>query len=1018
LLKNPISERHDYQRFIIDYLVDNNCYTERKYSEETFSQHRAMDAQELIAFLKDSQFAEYSKLQDYYGENTDDIIINTILKQIDTKNGMLLTVLKHGIDVDNVHFELMYRKPGNDYNLTWIENYKKNRFTVMEEVYHKCGERIDLVLFLNGLAIITIELKANTSGQSYKDAIWQYRNERDSKTRLLRFKKGALIHFAMDFKEVYMCTELTGKNSFFLPFNQGYKDGSGNEPNIDGFGVAYMWEDIFTKEMLLSLISKFIFLERKKEEGQKKEKERIIFPRFHQQRAVRRVVESLRVHGTNQNYLIQHSAGSGKTNTIAWLSHQLSQLIGEDGKAVVDSIIIITDRVVVDRQLQKAIQQIEHKSGLVKVMDGDATSQDLADALNSSYKIIVSTIHKFSYIVDSVRELDEKKFAVIIDEAHSSTSGRMMDGVTEVLSKKAQQMADEEGEEVDDQELVAAMIESDIEARGKQKNVSMIAFTATPKAKTLKLFGTKCADGHEKEFDLYSMKQAIEEKFILDVTEHYTTYETYYKIIRQVIDDPSLETSQAKRAVMRFVSLHDVHIAQKVEIIVEHFRENVLNMLEGQAKAMIITSSREGAVRYYHAFNKYVAEHHYNNIKPLVAFSGKLKLDGDIEVTETSINGFAEEELPRKFDTNAYQVLLVANKYQTGFDQPKLCAMYVDKKLSGVAAVQTLSRLNRTYPNKHTFILDFVNSYEDIEKSFSKYYTGTHLGNDLNPHDIFEIEEKIELWNIIDYDDITSFNDIMYLEKRSKNERQKVEYYLDKSVKRFEKLIKEEREEAFTDMKHFLSFYTFLIQVTSLKNIDLHKKYNFIRFLLKEIDLSGANEGVDLTGKIDAEFGTPRIISDTNKSDLIDGQGEMRLPNANAPMPHEHVFKKLSEIIDEFNMLHGTNFDSDIEIKSVLQVKEILVKDKELQRSAKVNNQSDFKLEFNRKLDDALIEGMDRNQNFNNTLLSNDEIKHSIFDLFIDEIYKRLKGNGVDYAEEIVYDANRSKVAEDRISYT
>ncbi|WP_426272268.1 type I restriction endonuclease subunit R [Exiguobacterium sp. R-17] len=990
MLKNPIQERSDYQRFIIDYLVENNGYAERKYSKSTYDQNKAMNQEELILFLKDTQPDEYQELYDYYGENTDNVIISTILKQIDSKNGMLLTVLKYGVDIDNTHFELMYRKPGNDFNRTWQEKYEKNRFTVMEEVYHKVGERIDLVLFLNGLPVITIELKANTSGQSYKHAIWQYRKERDYRTRLLRFKKGALVHFAMDFKEAYMCTELKGETSYFLPFNRGYNDGAGNKSNKDGFGVAYIWEEIFTKDMLLSLISKFIFLERKEDKIKKKVEEHLIFPRFHQQRAVQRVIEKMRTHGTNQNYLIQHSAGSGKTNTIAWLSHQLSQLIDEDGKAVVDSTIIITDRVVVDRQLQRAIQQIEHKAGLVRVMDNDATSQDLADALNGSYKIIVSTIHKFNYIVDNVRELEDKKFAVIIDEAHSSTSGRMMDGVTEVLSKKVQQISNENGEELDDQELVAAKIESDIEAHGKQKNVSMIAFTATPKPKTLKIFGEKGPDGHEKEFDLYSMKQAIEEKFILDVLENYTTFSTYYKVISKAIDDPSLEISQAKRAITRFISLHDVNITQKVEIIVEHFRENIQNMLGGQAKAMIVTSSREAAVKYYYAFDNYVKKRDYNNITPLVAFSGKFPLSDDKKVTESSINGFSEEELPKKFDTDAYQVLLVANKYQTGFDQPKLCAMYVDKKLSGVTAVQTLSRLNRTYPNKYTFVLDFANSYEDIKKAFSKYYTGTYLGNEVNPHDIFVIEEKIELRNILDYDDINNFNNLMYLNKRLKNDRQKVEYYLDRSVKRFNELQKEDKEEAILELKHFISFYNFLIQVTSFKNIDLHKKYNFIRFLLKEIDLLGANTGVDLNGKIDVEFEKPRMTDEVTDSYIRESQGELKLPGADIPKPYEPIIKKLSEIIEEFNLMHGTNFSSNIEIESVMHVKEILVKDEDLQRSAKVNSKNDFKLEYNRRIDDALIEGMERNQNFNNTLLSNDELKHSIFDLFMDEIYKRL----------------------------
>lgn len=993
--KTLIRERYDYQRYIIDYLMNENGFIERQYSDGHYDQVTAMDRELFLDFIKDTQDEEYQKVYHQYGTNTDDIIVSKYNDLVLSKNGMTLDALKHGFDVGMEHFDLLYTKPTTDINTKSIEDYQKNRFSVMEEVYHRDGERIDLVIFLNGIPLFAIELKANTSGQTYKDAIKQWRNDRTPTSRLLKWKKGVLVCFAVDFKRAYMTTHLEKQKTFFLPFNKGDDEsGIGNAPNPDDFGVSYLWEDIFTKDMILLLLTKYIFLEQKPEQDEKtgkvKMKERLIFPRFHQLRAVRKLIADMKNFGTERNYLIQHSAGSGKTNTIAWLSHQLANL-KVDNNPVVDSVIIITDRIVVDRQLQAAIEGLEHKQGLIKVMDEDATSNDLADALNGRTRIVVSTIHKFSYILDTISNQSDNNFAVIIDEAHSSTAGTLISNVNKALGKQLEE--NEEDGETDDMDLLEALmaqkIGSDLDSRKKQPNVSMIAFTATPKPKTLKKFGTMNVQGQPEPFDLYSMKQAIEEGFILDVLKNYYKYDTYVNLIQKTQDDELFETSQAKRWMKRFVETHDTYIGQKVEVIVEHFREEVMDMLDGQAKAMVVTSGREAAYKYYNAFNQYVVDNGYQNIKPLVAFSGKLKVDGT-EVTEVSVNGFSEDELPGRFNTESYQVLLVANKYQTGFDQPKLVAMYVDKKLHGVTAVQTLSRLNRTYKGKtKTVVLDFVNSYNDIEKAFSKYYTNTKLTRDVNPRDIFKLKQKIDMRNILDADDMHEFTVIYYTQTETKG-KSKAVYYLEKAVTRFNShKSEEERENMLKELRSFNSFYDFLTQVTSFKDNGIHEMYLFIHYLIKEIEI-GTNEPIDLTGKIDAKFGKTKLVDSHEVPELEEDAGDMGLPGADVPTI-QRQFKKLSDLIAEYNDLHGTNFDAKSAMKIVEQTIETLANDAELRQQAKVNTLKDFMSALSDKIDDAIMDSTTENQSFNNKLLSSDNLKNSIFGVFSEDLYSRLR---------------------------
>ena len=986
-----LKERADYQAYILEMLNKENGYLIRPAS--AFDAGYAMDVELLFSFLEKTQKDTLSRLENLYKDKARLTILNYINNEINKKNRSLIDVLKHGVEFDNgATLYLMYRQPATSFNEKANERYQQNMFSVMEEVYHKEGERIDLVIFLNGIAVFTFELKCNTSGQNYEDAIRQYKYERDYKTRLLKFKSGCLAHFAMDLNEVYMCTNLKGKSSFFLPFNkgcgEGIDSGKGNPHNENGINVSYMWEDILKKDTVLYLIDKIIFLQKetkKNPDTQKREtKETLIFPRYHQFNAVRKLVMDITENRTEKNYLIEHSAGSGKTNTIAWLAHRLASLHDNDDKVIFDTICIITDRVVVDRQLQSAVLSLEHKQGLIKVLEDKCTAKDLADALNSNTKIIVSTIHKFMYINDLVKELKSKTFAVIIDEAHSSTAGIAIESVTHALSESLGVSTDE----VTMEDAIA----DEIARNGKQPNVSMIAFTATPKPTTLQLFGSLNENGQKVAFDLYSMKQAIEERFILDVLLNYVTYKTYFNINKAIEDDPELETIAAKRKIAKYIELHDTNIAQKVEIIIENFRNNIMRELDGKAKAMVVTSSRQSAVKYANEFTSYINKNNYKGIQALVAFSGKVNLDNQ-EYTEVAMNKMAEKDLPDAFDADNYQVLLVANKYQTGFDQPKLCAMYVDKKLRGVAAVQTLSRLNRIYApyNKKTFVLDFKNEYEDIQNAFSPFYTETVLNETITPSDIRAVEAQVDQYNFLDVDDIESFNEFLYQEKRSAKDKAKMWALLDKSLKAIYKFPDLEKAEIKAIIKRFIRFYSFLIQATCYENVDLHKKYNFLTYLVKEIEIGGGGNDFDIADKITASNFQQRKTSE--KTHDIESKPNVDLPKPNEVYFDEAVKKRLSEIIEEINAAYNKNFDVDVAAKSALQMRDILLKNGHLKDSAKNNSLSDFKFAYFDAVQDALIEGYEQNKDFYTLLLDNDEKKRELMQVFVQDIYKNLRNN-------------------------
>ena len=1010
-MKTLIDEKTEYQAYFIERLIDAG-YRER-ISKEKYDKRYAMDTEELLAFLRDTQPEEMATLEKVYKDNTDEMVIAKINQQI--LQSSLLDVLKDGVEITGTTLKLIYNKPATSYNPTLDALYKKNRFTVMQEVIISDHERVDLVLFVNGLAVVSCELKSEYSRQNYRNAIDQYTNTRDPNNRLFKFKAGTVVNFDMDLNEAYMTTKLDGIDTTFLPFNrgsgEGVKTGAGN-PLDDGIGeypVHYMWDDVLTPDSMIELLMNFCFTirEEKKdpETSEKSYKEKLIFPRYHQRDAVRKLLADIYEHESTLNYLIEHSAGSGKTNTICWLAHRLSSLHNKDDKQIFDNVIIVTDRLVVDQQLQKAVKSIDHQAGLIRAIGEESSdsSSTLCDALKGNTKIIVTTIQKFLYLDfnELARELKDKKFAVIIDEAHSSTSGKDMSAVQNILGAKNDVNPDDIEQ--------ADLLEKELSKNGKQENVSVFAFTATPKPTTLQLFGTDIItpEGQVRKaaFHLYSMKQAIEEGFILDVLNNYTEYNTFYKVLKSSEDDPALKTIEAKKQIYRTAMMSPENIEQRIAIIVSHFRDNVKNELGGQAKAMIVTNWREEAVRYYFALKKYLADHAIDDVKPLVAFTGKVKLDdNDTEYTERSVNGFAEDKLPEEFNTDRHNILIVANKYQVGFDQPKLSAMYILKPLAGVNAVQTLSRLNRVcHPfAKKTFILDFVNTYEKMENAFAPYYTTTVLKNTASVSELRDKAEEIDGYGVITDYDIEALFKVIYENavkdvKGTGNIRTRINanaeanQIIRRNILVMNNMFSEDlsKKKGFVGAcRSYVRLYDFLSLITGQIDNELFKKYIFLSTFLTNVDF-GTTNGVDITKKINmVEF--KNLYSQKHSGGPHVSKPFLNLPNAEVRLTKDEE-QLLSKIIDDINAASGQTFDTDVATKSMLQIKDLLLKNENLKVGAKNNNEADFAFSFYDDADEALLEGLMSNNEFFTLLLNNQNLKKRVLDAFKHSVYVELK---------------------------
>ena len=966
-----------------------------KGNPQNYNRELAMDTGAVIDFIKSTQSKEWTLLTKRHGA----LVEQNFLKRLDNelKRRGMIDVLRHGIDDTGVSFKLSYFKPGSTMNKSAIESYDMNRLMITRQVHYSLDNNnsLDTMIFLNGLPIITIELKNQLTGQNVQNAIAQYKSDRNPKEKIFAFKQRALVHFAVDADEIYMTTKLGGQDTFFLPFNKGWNNGAGNPPVDGDYKTSYLWKDILQKDSLMDIIQRFIQIKKDENAG----KETLIFPRFHQLKVVRRLVKDVYENGSGKNYLIQHSAGSGKSNSIAWLAHHLSNLHDKENKPVFNSVIVITDRRVLDKQLQRDIYNMEHKQGVVTKVDKN--SKQLTKALENGDKIIICTLQKFPFVDVSNISTKDKRFAIIVDEAHSSQTGKSSEKLRETLAdistkgedyieEKLHAFAEYEAKlEKDSEEAeIDEAISNEMKTHGIQPNLSFFAFTATPKQKTLEIFGERDAGGKPGPYD----KQAIEEGFIFDVLQNYTTYKTYFQLGKKVKDDPEYEKSKANKALGRYMSLHPHNLRQKTEIIVEHFRNNVQHLIGGKAKAMLVSGSRLHAVRYYFEFQKYIQEKQYDDLGILVAFSGSVKdsITGEIkEYTEELLNKFPENELPEKFDTEEYQILLVAEKYQTGFDQPLLHTMYVDKKLAGVKAVQTLSRINRMCKGKtDTFVLDFVNDKEDIQKAFQDYYVSTTVSETTDPNVIYDIKNFLDSFMLYKDKEINNLAKIFF--KLKKIEKQmdlgRLNSYIDPSVEKYMALDKEERLDFKNGLNKYVRLYSFLTHIIKLEDAKLHKFYAFGKLLLRKLPRESGEKFPNLTNDVELQY--YRIQKQyEGKIELEAEEGVLNNPTSGTGIPVEDEKENLSKIINDLNSRLGTNFT---EIDKVLeQIVEEMSKDAEMVIRAK-NPLDLFKIVYDDKVMGVVLSRMTKNQEFCEKYLEDEDFRIEIDKILLPLVYNRL----------------------------
>ena len=978
-----------------------------KLPSNDFDRERAIFAGGALEFIRETQAKTWEKLESLHGAETDERVTQTLCKWLDTHG--VLTTLRHGFKCYGKTLRIAFFRPAHGLNPELEAHYRANRLGLTRQLHFspKNEKSLDVVLSVNGIPLVTLELKNPLTGQTVANGIHQYRHDRDPREPIFQFTKRALVHFAVDTEEVHMTTRLAGTSTHFLPFNRGSNGGAGNEPDKAGrtYKTAYLWEEVLARDSLLDLLARFLHLdieEKTGDTGKKVRKETMIFPRYHQLQAVRQIVAAAGAEGVGHNYLVEHSAGSGKSNTIGWLAHRLSSLHNEQDERIFDSVVVITDRVVLDRQLQNTIYQFDHRQGVVQKIDED--SRQLAEALESGVPIIITTLQKFPFVTGQLLKLAEergqgnsylptRKYAVIIDEAHSSQSGETATELKSVLGgaellRKAREAAQEEGEE-ELERLFRSMAK-----RGRQPNMSFFAFTATPKHKTLAIFG------RDKEpFHRYTMRQAIEEGFIEDVLQNYVTYKTYYKLIKKAEDDPNVERKKAARALTRFMRLHPHNIGQKTEIMVEHFQQHSRHKIGGQAKAMVVTGSRLEAVRYKQEFDRYIQEKGYP-IKSLVAFSGTVEDDKLPEktYTESEMNcGVKEKELPATFNRPEYRVLLVAEKYQTGFDQPLLHTMYVDKRLAGIQAVQTLSRLNRTHPLKDdTFVLDFVNDPGEIQEAFRQYYEGSVMGEEVDPDRLYEVKADLDGSGIYLQLEVDDFAHIFFAPKRrqSPTDHKNMNVILDQAVARFQQLQTEDEAEAELwrgKIQAFRNLYGFLSQVIPYQDSDLEKLFTYLRHLALKLPKRKNGPGYQFDEEVELDYYRLQKISEGSinlqegYAKPLDGPSEV----GTGEVRGEYV--TLSRLIDIINERFGAEL-SEADQLFFDQIAEAASQSETLRKAAEVNSLDKFQLVFQQVLETLFIERMELNEDLFTDYMSKPEMQELVAKWLGNQVYGRLSG--------------------------
>jgi type I restriction enzyme R subunit len=962
-----------------------------------FDANLGRDTSELLAFIGATQAKPWNSLLGRYG-NDPDVAQRGFAKHlaVELDNRGTVDVLRHGVTDLGVTIKLAFFKPAHGLTPELLALYEANRITVTRQLAYDRGstKTLDMVLLVNGIPTATAELKNKLTGQTVEHAIAQYRTDRDPTNVTL--SRRALVHFAVDPDRVAMTTKLAGQQTRFMPFNLGHDHGAGNPPNPQGHRTSYLWERVWRRDAWMDILARFIHVERpdKGSPAARKAAEIVIFPRFHQWDAVLALEGDAKSHGAGKSYLVQHSAGSGKSNTIAWIAHRLSSLHDAADAKVFDKVVVITDRIILDRQLQDTIYQVEHTRGVVVKIDRN--SAQLAEALaGEQARIIITTLQKFPFVLDKIENLPARRYAVIVDEAHSSQTGEAAKDLRLALGATDEQELTVA--EAEDAGFVAVAIDpveetlaKAVAARGKQKNLSFLAFTATPKARTLEMFGSWNAElARYEPFHLYSMRQAIEEGFILDVLANYTTYKTFWRIEKAVADDPAYEARKANRAIARFVSLHPYNLAQKAEIIVEHFRAHTATKIASQAKAMVVTSSRLHAVRYKQAIDAYIKKNSYTDLSALVAFSGKVIDESGLSWSEAGMNGFSESKTADQFATKDYQVLIVAEKFQTGFDQPLLYTMYVDKVLTGLAAVQTLSRLNRIHPLKSdTFVLDFRNETDDIVEAFEPYY-GRTVAPPTDPNLLWDTRRRLDQQDVLRPDEIIATVAVLVAITDPKDHG-KVYALLDPAVERFIALDEEDRLDFKDALDKFVRTYSFLSQIVSFGDSKLEQDYLYCRALaaklrdettIERLDLGTEVELTHLRNEITFE-GSLALAAETAEVRTMFGDG--------GGQRNEPAVEPLSQIVHELNERFGLNLDQRDQLLFD-QFEETWVADPKVAAQARNNTLDNFRLVFDRMFLSTVVGRMDDNEAIFKRILDDPEFQAALMDLYATRVYRRAR---------------------------
>jgi type I restriction enzyme R subunit len=1011
---------HDFETAIEAELVGTGGYAKR--SPDAYDESLALFSQDVTGFLQDSQPTKWAQLEALLGAKTEATVLDSLAKELEIKG--TLHVLRHGFKCYGKTFRLAYFRPNSGMNPEATALYAANRLTITRQVSFTSVMKnaegknrrciIDVTLSLNGLPVATAELKNPLTGQRAADSVHQYCEARDERDLLFTFKKRALVHFAVDPDEVWMTTRLKGKETVFLPFNRGHNHGAGNPPVEGNWKTHYLWDEVLQTDSLLDILQRFMHLEVKERQVKTDKgartirKETMIFPRYHQLDAVRRLVAHARANGAGRNYLVQHSAGSGKSNSIAWLAHRLASLHDARDEKVFHSVVVVTDRRVLDLQLQNTIYQFEHKTGVVEKIDED--TQQLVRALSQGTPIIITTIQKFPFISQALSTLESKgagvkidtagkRFAVIVDEAHSSQSGETATALRGMLNQDgieaaiAAQMSDEEDDDLSDEARAALL--RDALKRARQPNLSFFAFTATPKFKTKVLFDEPGPSG-TSPFHEYTMRQAIEEGFIMDVLQNYTTYKRFFGLIKQVENDPEVPRKKAAKALTRYLELHPVNIEQVVSVIVEHFRLYVMHELGGRAKAMVVTGSRLAAIKYKLAFDRYIKDNGYTGIRSLAAFSGTVEdpENPGASWTEVSMNdGLAESELPETFERDDYRVLLVAEKYQTGFDQPLLQTMYVVKKLAGVQAVQTLSRLNRMAPGKaRTFVLDFANEEDDIYKAFKPYHEATPIGENADPHRLSELQHKLLEWAIFAPADVDAFAEVWYQPKRehSTSDHRVMNALLDAVVQRFGEREEHEKEEFRGQLTAYRNLYAFLSQIIPYQDSELEKLYAFVRNLIAKLPPPGDGQAFALDDEVALRYFRLQQMTE-GSIELSKGYADMlKGPTDVGTLRVAEEPVTLSSLVDKLNERFGTDFNEADQL-FFEQIRATAEGNEQIVEAARANNLRDFSSYLERALDELFIDRMEGNEEIFSRIMTDKAFRSAAHEHLAFEIFRRVR---------------------------